>query len=87
MQYVNIETGRVRDFDDGMPVPKEYVPIDKKELTFKGKHHSEVAKKKIGELNRIKMTGKHWYNNGEKSILAYSCPDGFVEGRISKKGE
>lgn len=28
--------------------------------------------------------GYHWYNNGEKSILAKSCPEGFTEGRICK---
>ena len=27
--------------------------------------------------------GKHWYNNGEKNVLAFECPDGFVAGKLS----
>lgn len=25
--------------------------------------------------------GKHWYNNGKNAVFAYSCPDGYREGR------
>ena len=45
---------------------------------MKGKHHSAEARKKISEA----QTGNHWYNNGVKSILAKTCPEGFVPGRI-----
>lgn len=48
----------------------------------KGRRHSEEAKRKIGTVNRINNIGRHWYNNGEISIRAYECPDGFVPGRI-----
>jgi hypothetical protein len=85
MLYVNIETGRERDFDDSMPIPKEYVKKDKSKISFEGKHHTEQTKKRIGEINRIKMTGKHWFNDGENSVLAFECPDGFVQGRLNKK--
>ena len=30
-------------------------------------------------------TGRKWYNNGIKQILANECPKGYVHGRISKK--
>ena len=43
-----------------------------------GKHHSEETRKKIGEARK----GTHWYNNGVTSILAKTCPEGFVPGRI-----
>ena len=43
-----------------------------------GKHHSEETRKKIGEARK----GNHWYNNGVKSILAKTCPEGFVQGRL-----
>ena len=46
----------------------------------KGKHLSEEHKRKMGEAHK----GKHWYNNGVKSILAKTCPEGFVKGRIKK---
>ena len=44
----------------------------------KGKHNSEETRKKIGEARK----GNHWYNNGVTSILAKTCPEGFVPGRI-----
>lgn len=42
----------------------------------KGKHHSEETKRK--------MSGRHWYNNGEISVKAKECPDGFVKGRLCR---
>ena len=44
----------------------------------KGKHHSAESCQKISESHK----GKHWYNNGVKSILAKTCPEGFVPGRL-----
>ena len=44
----------------------------------KGKHRSAETSKKIAEARK----GNHWYNNGVKSILAKTCPEGFVPGRI-----
>jgi hypothetical protein len=83
MKYKNIETGRIREFEDGQPIPKEYEKQQEKSIpTFSGKHHNEQTKKRIGQLNREKMTGKHWYNNGTENILAYECPAGFSEGRL-----
>ena len=59
---------------------------------MKGKHHSEDAKKKMSECHIGKHYPKlseakkglhlHWYNNGVKSILAKTCPEGFVPGRL-----
>ena len=43
-----------------------------------GKHRSEETRKKIGEARK----GNHWYNNGVTSILAKTCPEGFVPGRL-----
>lgn len=28
--------------------------------------------------------GKHWFNNGEKELYAFECPEGFVPGRMKK---
>ena len=44
----------------------------------KGKHRSAETSKKIAEARK----GNHWYNNGVKSILAKTCPEGFVQGRL-----
>ena len=44
----------------------------------KGKHPSAETRKKLSESRK----GKHWYNNGVTSILAKTCPEGFVQGRI-----
>ena len=50
-----------------------------------GKHLSEETRKKMSEANKGKnhwTKGTHWYNNGVTSILAKTCPEGFVPGRI-----
>lgn len=47
-----------------------------------GKHHSDEARQKISEANRINRTGRHWYNNGKENKFCYECPDGFVPGRL-----
>lgn len=50
-----------------------------------GKHPSEETRKKMSEAQKGKnhwTKGKHWYNNGETSIQAKTCPEGFVPGRI-----
>jgi hypothetical protein len=49
-----------------------------------GKTHSDEVKKRIGKINKEKMTGKKWFNNGKKNILTYKCPDGWKAGRIMK---
>ena len=51
----------------------------------KGKHRSAETRQKMSEARKGKPTcikGKHWYNNGVKSILAKTCPEGFVLGRL-----
>ena len=44
----------------------------------KGKHLSAETRQKMSEAHK----GKHWYNNGDTSILAKTCPEGFVPGRL-----
>ena len=58
----------------------------------KGKQLSAETRKKISESHIGKHYPKlsevkkglhlHWYNNGVKSILAKTCPEGFVPGRL-----
>lgn len=43
-----------------------------------GWHHTEEGRHKISEKN----TGKHWYNNGERNVFDFECPDGFVPGMM-----
>lgn len=45
---------------------------------FYGKKHSGNTKKKLSEIHK----GRHWYNNGEISVMCFECPDGFVPGRL-----
>ena len=48
------------------------------------KHCTEEFRKKIGEINKVKMKGMRFFNNGKINIRAKECPDGFVPGRIKK---
>lgn len=64
----------------------------------KGCHHSEEARKKMSaawdydkhctEERRKKQSETfktlRWFNNGERSIRAKECPEGFVPGRLRK---
>ena len=52
----------------------------------KGVILSEETKKKISAAHKGRKTkgstGMHWYNNGVINKYEYSCPDGFVKGRL-----
>lgn len=59
---------------------------------IKGKHLSEEVRKKLSDSKRkycsehpnstSRNKNKHWYNNGQVSVLRYECPEGFVGGRL-----
>ena len=55
-----------------------------KDNPFYGKTHSEESKKRIGAINKVKMKGMRFFNNGKINIRAKECPEGFVPGRIKK---
>ena len=55
-----------------------------KDNPFYGKTHSEESKKRIGAINKVKMKGMRFFNNGKINIRAKECPDGFIPGRIKK---
>ena len=46
-----------------------------------GKPTSDKTKELISKAQK----GHHWYNNGITQTKAFSCPEGFVRGRLSKK--
>ena len=47
-------------------------------LAHKGKKLSDMHKAKLSIIHK----GRHWYNDGNKSVMAYECPEGFKQGRI-----
>lgn len=64
---------------------------------FFGKHHSDESKRKMSiskkgmkptEHNREccmnAVIGTHWFNNGQISIRARECPEGFTVGRLRR---
>lgn len=46
------------------------------------KPKSESHKSNLAKAN----LGKHWYNNGIKSVQSKDCPEGFVPGRLVSNG-
>ena len=48
----------------------------------RGKHLSKDNKHKISESLKRQNIGTHWYNNGKINMRAYTCPEGFVKGRL-----
>lgn len=48
--------------------------------TLKGRVFSEEHRKKISEACKNKNRNTKWYNDGIKSVQAYECPEGYVEG-------
>lgn len=58
----------------------------------KDKKMSEESRLKLSESRKLycknnpnstdRNSGKHWYNNGVKSVLAFEKPNGFIEGRL-----
>ena len=55
-----------------------------KDNPFYGKTHSDELKKKLSEINKVRMKGMCFFNNGKINIRAKECPPGFVPGRIKK---
>lgn len=52
---------------------------------FFGKHHTDETREKMSKSISVANKGKHWFNNGEKSTMAFECPQGFVPGRLKKR--
>ena len=52
----------------------------------KGVILSEETKKKISAAHKGRKTkgstGMHWYNNGIDNVLYYTCPEGYIKGRL-----
>ena len=67
---------KIRDAFYGKPLAEEHKA--KISAAHRGKTLTDQHKNALS----IAHKGRHWYNNGTKSIMAYSCPDGFKPGRI-----
>ena len=50
----------------------------------KGKKMSEEFCRKMSEVAKLseERKGRHWYNDGTKSVMSKTCPEGFVPGRL-----
>ena len=63
--------------------------VEKVRLQNLGSKRSEESRAKMRAAAHHKHTkgskGMHWYNNGTNDIFAYTCPDGYVKGRLNGK--
>ena len=49
----------------------------------KGVKLSEDTKKKLSESHKGNHKGTHLYNDGKINMRAYTCPEGFVKGKLN----
>ena len=59
-----------------------YVPGEEPD-GWKQKMRYNLTVNRCGENNAA--FGRHWYNNGEKNVYAYECPEGYIKGMLKKK--
>jgi hypothetical protein len=50
----------------------------------KGLKKPEKERREIAERTRKVMTGRKHFNNGERMVYAYECPEGFVPGGLRR---
>ena len=54
---------------------------------MKGRTLSAETRRKLSESHKGQpptkgSKGMHWYNNGVENVLTYSCPEGYIKGRL-----
>lgn len=67
--------------------PKSEESKRKNSEAQKGKKTSEETKKKQSESNKGEKNpayNRHWYNNSIENAFTYTCPPGYVPGKIKK---
>ena len=48
-----------------------------------GKQHTDAQRKKMSESLKGQNKGTHWYNDGKVNMRSYTCPEGFVKGKLN----
>ena len=48
---------------------------------LRGRKVSEETKRKL----RKSILGRHWYNNGIEELQTFTCPDGWIRGRLKTR--
>lgn len=59
-----------------------YVPGEEPD-GWEQKMHYNLTVNRCGENNGA--FGRHWYNNGERNVYEYECPEGYIKGMLKKK--
>ena len=59
-----------------------YVPGEEPD-GWEQKMHYNLTVSRHGEHNAA--FGRHWYNNGERNVYEYECPEGYIKGMLKKK--
>ena len=61
----------------------EHIKLHNKVRTMNLATKLKLHKSLKGNKKCATATGKSWYNNGLNSVLTYTCPKGYVKGRIN----
>ena len=87
----DIGTGVLRNLTDGGEGISGYKHTEKTKDKMRESHRGSMGYKHTPETisfftERTSSTnkGRHWYNNGKINRFTYTCPDGFVGGKVYK---
>lgn len=62
---------------------KKKISDAKKGKTLSEEHKAKISASRKGKLTgNTNVRGKHWFNNGVTSTMAFECPEGYKPGRI-----
>ena len=78
----NTQCGEFCTPEEYAQIKETYSKLCSARMKEEFKNDAEKSRK-FGQINK----GKHFYNDGEINVMGYTCPEGFVKGRLLTKAQ